>query len=423
MKKIKGYDRIAVRWRKTEKDNSISSTHAASLLLTISIMGIWLVSMVILTVVAAQEIYDRLYERSQNFTDSVGQDGLLSMFYDDDAPGYGYQKERPDYLEHQMFRTIYASTSTSESSGGYYDTSGHSAGKERHKLIRDISFPMETAVLFYDADGNLLHGSESDVMYFNYYTQEEWDAGEDTTVGLHYGWIDLSEGKNTETKEEDRYLYFRTICGDRGSLSDIQALRVTGYFEGTELIPVVMHYTTKTDLQAIAENDDRFSTGTNSYSYIISDVDRTGKLEWKLQFDRSAEYEGKDLVTVYLTYLEMWDYENKSVEYDGKEYENLADLTETMDLAQKDSDSTDFQDKGIYELNELLVFDKWSGTDTAIDEGTTDFYMVTAVRSNPLSCAISALRNIYIVTGLLALALLLMTRNALKKHLIRSVAE
>lgn len=145
------------------------------------------------------------------------------------------QRKDYDFFEYQMLRSIGTSTSIQESSGGHYDSYNHSTDKERHKRIRDINFPMETAVLFYDAEGNLLYGSESDMMYFNYYTQEEWDEGVDTTVGLHYGWIDIREGKNAENRESDPYDYFRTMYGDKGNLSDVSAIRVIGYFEGRNL--------------------------------------------------------------------------------------------------------------------------------------------------------------------------------------------
>ncbi len=409
-----------------KRKHRLKSMFAVTWLLILSIMGTWLVSMVTLTIVSAQEIYDGLYEQSQGFSDAVSRYGLLSEFYDDDTVRYGYQYERPDYLEYQMLRTIGRYTSTSHPSGGNYDSYDHSTGEERHKLIRDISFPMETAVLFYDADGNLLHSSESDIMYFNYYTQEEWDAGMDTTSGLHYGWIDISEGKNAENWEDDPYLRFRTMYAGTHSLYDIKTIRVTGYFEGTQLVPVVMHYVTETQIYPIVESDAQFSTGPNSHSWIVSDVDRTGKLEWQLQFDRSAECEEKDLVTVYLDRPGMWDYESKSLVYDEKEYESLAALSEALDLPLKDS--YDYNNS-VFKLNELLVFGKWTGADfsnktySATGEYIIDFYIVTAIRSNPLACTISALRNIYIVTGLLALVLLLIARGYIKKHLVQPVAD
>lgn len=411
---------VAIGWWRAKKKNSIRSITAVSLLLIISIMGTWLVSMVTLTVVAAQEIYDGLYEKSQSYADSVSRYGSLPEFYDDDFSRYGYQYERPDFLEYLLLNTISRNTSASHPSGGNYASYDHSTGEERHKLIRDISFPMETAVLFYDAAGNLLHGSESDIMYFNYYTQEEWDAGMDTTSGLHYGWIDISEGKD-DGYPNDPYLRFRTAFAGTYSLYDIFTIRVTGYFEGTKLVPVVMHYITEGLLYEVVEGTKQFQTGPSSYSWITSDVDRTGKLDWQLQFDRSAEYEGKDLVTVYLDRPEMWDYEGKSLVYDGKAYESLAALTKAMDLPLQDNQ--DYYDNSVFKLDELLVFGRWIGADFTADESTIDFYLITAIRSNPLACAISALRSIYLVTGSLALVSLLLTRKLIKKHLVQPVAD
>lgn len=402
-------------------NKKMRSMGAVTWLLVLSLGSTWLVSMGCLTVVAAQEIYDELYERSHDYAADVSRYGLLPEFYDDDTVCYDYQYERPDFLEYQILRTIDSHTSAS------YHTSGHYDNGDRNKLIRDISYPMETAVLIYDANGNLLHSSEDDVMYFNYYTQEEWAAGMDTTSGLHYGWIDISEGKNAENWEDDPYLRFRTTYAGVHHLRDISAIRVTGYFEGTELKPVVMHYVTETLVWQVVEGDGRFSTGPGSYSYLVSDVDKTGKLEWQLQFDRSSEYENKDLVTVYITYPEMWDYTGKSLVYDGQEYESLAVLTETMDLPMKGS--TDYRDSSIFKLNGLLVFDRWIGSDFNEEdyrntgEYKIDFYLVTAIRSNPLVCAMSALRNIYIVTGLLVLVLLLIVRSVIKKHLVQPVAD
>lgn len=417
---------IIGRWRAKEK-TSIRSTTVISLLLVVSIMGTWLISMVTLTAVAAQEIYDQLYSASYNFPENVDLSGGLSEFYDKSSVRYGRQHERQDLFEYRMFTAISRNDESSIHSSGNYDN--YYSG--RSKLIRDIPYPMETAVLFYGADGDLLHSSEDDVMYFCYYTQEEWDAGMDDTAGLHYGWIDISEGK-VDGYPNDPYLRFRTTYAGTHDLYDIKAIRVTGYFEGTKLVPVVMHYITETQIWPIVESDPQFSTGSNSYSYIVSDVDRTGKLEWQLQFDRRAEYEGKDLVTVYLDRPEMWDYQGKQLVYDGVKYESLAALTEKIDFPAW-SDvflySNEFHSMGRFALNDLLVFGGWTyadyeGFDDASGgEPETEYVLVTAVRSNPLACAMKALRNIYIVTGVLALALLLVVYSNIKKRLLEPVAD
>ncbi|MBQ4649486.1 MAG: HAMP domain-containing histidine kinase [Firmicutes bacterium] len=417
---------VVTGWWKAKGKKPVRSSAAVSLLLIVSIMGTWLVSMFTLTLVTAQEIYDGLYDKSQEYAEAVSRFGTLNMFYDADYSRYGYQYERPDVLENRMLHAIGYNTSASFYSGGNYDSYNHSTGEERHKLIRDVHYPMETAVLFYDADGNLLHSSEDDIMYFNYYTQEEWDAGMDSAAGKHCGWIDISEGKDDDW-QDDPYRRFRVAYAGTHSLEmSFPIIRVKGYFEGNELKPVIMHYVSDAQIWEVVENNDQFSTGPDSYSYIFSDVDKTGDLEWQLQFDRSAEYEGKDLVTVYLDHPEMWDYQGNPFVYDRHEYESLADLTEAMDLPLKDS--REYQDSSIFRLDELLVFGRWTGADYGKEyvetgELKTDFYLVTAIRSNPLACAISALRNIYIVTGLLALTLLLVVYSNIRKRLISPVAD
>ena len=56
-------------WRGKKKP--LKSLHAVTGLLIISIMGTWLISMIVLTVVTAQEIYDGMYEQAINFPDAV----------------------------------------------------------------------------------------------------------------------------------------------------------------------------------------------------------------------------------------------------------------------------------------------------------------------------------------------------------------
>ena len=408
------------------KMRPVRSITAITLLLALSIMGTWLVSMVCLTVATAQEIYDAMYEKGQDYADSVSHYGLIHEFYDDRYVRSGYQYERPDFLEYQMLFTTGRNTSASYHTGGNYAAYDHSTGERKQKLIRDIWYPMETAVLFYDPDGSLLHSSGNDIMYFDYFTQEEWDAGMDTTSGLHYGWIDISEGKDAGWPD-DPYARFRVAYAGVHTLhTQYPLLRVTGYFEGTELIPVILHYATDAQIYEVVESTEQFSTGPYSYSYITSDVDRTGKLDWQLQFDRSSEYEDKELVTVYIESPEMWDYEGKSLMYDGQEYESLAALTETLDLPRKSVN--EYYTSGTFRLNELLIFTRWIGEtydrdDTQTGKSTVDFILVTAIRGSPLACAVSALRNIYIVTGLLALVLFLLVRGGIKKHLVQPVAD
>mgnify|MGYP005796466337 FL=1 len=414
---------FAVGWFRGKEKPRPRSLTAATAWTALAVLGCWLASMACATVVTAQEIYDKLYEASYDFPDYVSRTGLLDEFYDQSLSRYGYHHERPDFWENRLLEAIARNTSARYWSEGDYGNG------ERSKLIRDIDYLMETAVLFYDGEGNLLHSSEEDILYFNYFTQEEWDAGMDTTSGLHYGWMDISEGKDAADPEEDPWHLLRQLYAETGFPWG-PILRVVGTFDGTELIPVTVHYVTDEQIRQVVESTDQFSTGPGSYSYIVSDVDRTGRLEWKLLFDRDGEHKEEDLATFYLDRPDMWDYQGTPLRYNGTAYESLAALTEDLDFPSEAGVSlysSELREAGIFQLDELLVFAGWDYADyegydySAGGEPETEFTMITAIRSNPLACAVSALRNIYIATGLLALVLLVTVRSRIRQHLVTPV--
>ena len=391
----------------------VPSLTAVSWLLGLSLGLLWLISMALLTLVTAQEVYDRLYLESGKFQTKVMDWCRLERLYEEDS----ILSERPDLLEKNVLDAIETFSRYSVHSRGYYG---------RSKLIRDIKYPMETAVLFYDGRGNLLHSSSDDIMYFGYFTQEEWDAGEDSGSVSHYGWIDVSEGKDGDW-QEDPWLRFRN-GPYTPSLKSYPLLRVTGYFEGTELKPVVLHYVGEPQLYHAVED-------AGGYAGSYSDLDRKELLEWELQFDRSGDYRDKELVTVYVDQPSMWDYEEVPLTYRETEYESLAQLAEALDIPAGGAASPQLWDNlfglGVFEPDELLVFGgnryadytAYNAVHGEIPEPEADFYLVTAIRSHPLRCAVSALRNLYIATGFLTLVLFLLVRGQIKKQLIAPLGE
>lgn len=412
--------------------NRVRSMTAVTLLLLLSVGGMWMLSMVCLTVVTAQEIYDHLYTQSTEFLDAVNRCGEFDLFYEESSPRHQLLYERPDMLEYKMFQAISMNTRQRYASVGdyYYGNHGYDF-KGRDKLIRAIDYPMETAVLFYDGEGKLLSSSEDEILFFHYYTEEEWREGMDTTSGLYYGWIDMSQGKETQRGEGDPYLPIRTMLADVPDPWGLPAMRIVGSFAGNQLKPVTVHYITDRQVRQVLESTDQFSTG-GGYSYTISQLDQTGLLDWQLLFDYSTDCGREQLVTVYIDRPEMWEYPKSELHYQGTEYQSLAALTEQLDFpswTEIQRYSKGMRDQGIFQLNELLVFAGKSYADyTGVELGTdrepeTDFMLVTAIRSHPLSCAVSALRNLYLATGLLALILVWIVRGQIKKRLVQPVAE
>lgn len=269
----------------------LPSMTAVTWLLGLSLGLSWLGSMAVLTLVTAQEVYDRLYLESGKFQTKVMDWCRLEELYEADST----LSQRPDLLESRMLDAMGTFSRYAVSSYGYYERP-----LSRSKLIRDIQYPMETAVLFYDGRGNLLHSS--------------------------------------------------------------------------------------------------------------------------------GEFADKELVTVYVDQPRMWDYEGVPLTYQETEYESLAQLAEVLDIPAGGAAVPQWGDHlfglGVFAPNELLVFGGYRYTD---DEGfdystgelpEADLYLVTAIRSHPLRCAVSALRNLYLVTGLLTFLLFLLVRGSIKRRLV-----
>lgn len=383
-------------------------------LLALSILGPWLLAMVCLTLVTAQELYDKLYDASRDFPAAVSQQSGLDAFYDPAAPRYGAQHTQPDLLEYQMLNAIAQNGKKSLNSGGAYGSSPVT----RPKLLRDLSYPMETAVLFYDGAGNLYHSSGEDLLFFPYYTQAEWDAGADDTAAHRFSWIDISRGKDAPAHEDDPYLPLRNIQQGTGSLYDIDALRITGYFEGTELKPLEIQYVTKTRVLQTLDSTGQLSTGQNNRSYLLSDVDRTGLLEWDALPLPGGDGQGREVVTVYAVNPQMWIPQNSPQTYYGSSYDSLTALAREIDF----SDPAPYS-RGLFSLNDLLLFDVHPFCDFSTEGTSVEFFQVTAIRSHPLTCALRALANLYLLTGLLVLALFWLVRRRIRRRLVVPVVE
>lgn len=151
-----GWLRMKMKGKERKKIRSLT---AITWLLILAIGGIWLVSMRYLTVVTAQEIYDDLYNESYALLKDVERCGEFNEFFDKNSPRYGMHRERPDWLEDKMLEAIDSNTNRKYSTAGKY-------GNElwgRSKVIREIEYPLDTAVLFYDGNGELLFSSENNL--------------------------------------------------------------------------------------------------------------------------------------------------------------------------------------------------------------------------------------------------------------------
>ncbi|MBR6812728.1 MAG: HAMP domain-containing histidine kinase [Oscillospiraceae bacterium] len=341
--------------------------------------------MVCFTTICAWDVYNDLKNIGTGFSENtVTSTDLYRLFYHEESSNYGAQYEKPDFFENRIFNAIDNFTITE-----LY------MGANSPLFHKGVYLPVESAVLFYDAEGELIHGSFDNVMYFSYCSGIGAAYEEDDT---HYGWMDLSPWKN------DKGLYRQLSQACDNPYSNV--IRVSGYFEGTQLKPVTMHLL-NTSIEGLKDFDSEL---------------------WQPLMSSNEVPEGKELATVYLHELNMIDYRGKPIRYEGTKYPDLATLTKELEL-HKENGATQ-QKRGIYKFGRMLVFSQrfgfYHGEDyasTATNDATLDFHLITAFRCSPLLCAMIQLRNVYIITGAIAMILFFTMRSLVIKHFIDPVCE
>lgn len=384
---IKRY--YAYRSRKGKSGQPKTMT-AVTAWLAAAFVLIWGGSMVCLTIVQAEQAYRMMSEEAHGFLQHRYDYGLyhvLERWTGSDLP---LDERRLDYWE---LETV------SIGDVHFFST----ANMPETTLTDDVDCPTESAVLFYDAEGKLKYSSR-DLMIFSYQTEEEHAADPGYQLLRHNGWIDLS------VKEVmDEFVPGLVPSGMKGSMSTIQELRITGTFSGMEMTPLAVETMNE-------ETEDRE--------------------EWRPVFDRRTGNEA-DLITVYTNYERYYFYEKKAVTYErggeSRSWESLEALVRELDFPRNEESSL-FYEGDLSGLGRILVFSgmtlrNWNGWEAYDESGKeqplppVEGYMVTACQFHPLKSAVASLRTVYIVTGLVSLAVLCMIRSSVKKRLAGPLAR
>lgn len=297
-------------------------------------------------------------------------------------------------------------------------------GLDETNLYRDAYAYCQTAAVFTDSEGRIIHQS-GDFLYFSYVTADVWRAQEEEVAERGYGWIDLSDGQ--DTPQDTRYEFLRVKYAGVHSLYDYAALRITGYFDGSRIEPLALAILSEGGVRMTVE-DIMEENHADDVEYSLSALDAEGRVEWDVRFDRTASVPVTgDLVTVYALRPEMMLYDpGGSITFQGYKYDSLLScLSEPCEpFLPTGYSSSEFH------LTRTTVFDyryfyDYSDYDpeTAAAPLEPEFILMTAVTANPLLIAMSFLRNVYFITFELTLIGFLLLRGVVKKHLVKPLAE
>ncbi|HJC48091.1 MAG TPA: hypothetical protein IAA04_08575 [Candidatus Lachnoclostridium pullistercoris] len=395
---------------------------AVSIRAGVWVSALWLLCMGCFTYGTAQYVFLELRDKGLGFSEYAGR----KLDYYSGQEVLSEKRREPGIMEYAM-RDAMALSGVGVRAPYSADRSGENI---LSGLYRDTFQACQTAVMFLDREGNVICQS-GDYVYFPYVTEETWEAGRENGGGDGYGWIDLSDGA------DERFDFLRAGYQGNAVLYDHMAYRLTGYFDGSRFEPLAFAFADRdTYAEALAAAEDRTAgpalSGLSKSENSLSALDRAGLLEWKIPYDHTFQAEpGQELTTIYALYPRMSIYEKGgTVRYQGKEYENLSALLESVKSRFDSDQSGSLEEASQFDLWNMIVFSQVRYQDAADYDGSlgepfpeADVTVVTAVQASPIRIAMAFLRDIYGFTGAFVLLGFLAFRRSVKKHLAKPLGE
>ena len=242
----------------------------------------------------------------------------------------------------------------------------------------ELMFGFQPAVIFCDQDQNILMQS-GNVMSFTYCSETDWLTQTPEVTGI--GWVDLDAFP--EQKSALSLNFWGGPHADTPSqigLYGWSTLRMTGWFEGNQFFPVSIDKGINPDFSMFEPEK-------------IARQDATGQITWENMLSKQAP-EGKELVTLYSWETGGYEYEQKTVNSGGKQFDSLVEL-----LRADISDNIQYSRKNLFDS--IIIY--WGNT--VEDDPEVGLYGI-AIRCWPMAYAALRLIPTYLVSfALVAVAL------------------
>lgn len=282
-------------------------------------------------------------------------------------------------------------------------------------LSRPDKNKLYSASAVFDAEGSLLECSWTDFFYFEYLTEGQWKNREERSGNNARAFFDWE--KLTEAGKE-------LVRGSAPSMH-AAAMRFTGTFDGVAFIPQKIESIDRNEFQ-----DALHSMGAGSYT--VSGITEDHGLQWRSIYeDPNAATSTSETVTLYSDWFDVcYDQPSPSFSYKGKEHSGVSSLAAGLGASLVSGIGT--EELVFYDgLNLLIPSVNYylSGNDeayyTPYYQETADseesprlrFYTVSIVYCSPWRTAMGELCPVYLITFLLAAALVLFVRFLIKRYL------
>ena len=398
---------LAAGLLRSKAKKQLTSLTAVTLLLALGAFAIWGVGMYCMTSVAAEYAASRYAAAYAGFASTIADRNLR---YDRDQ---AYDLRYENYSANRVWQAM-DDGGQANSFSTFAPTGTGNAGF-LPRLDRDMAY---SASALFDSSGQMLACSWEDYFYFEYMTESQWLNREERSHNNARALFDRE--KLTEAGKE--------MVSDNTLALDAAALRFTGAFDGMEFTP---HKIESVDHEVFQEA--LHSKGSGPYT--VSGVVQDSGLEWvSIYEDPSAAPQNGAPVTFYSDWFDVcYSPVSPPFSFKGQEYPSAAALVAKLGpQLSAGGQSTASHEKGsfllpsvnyCFSVNGQREFSShYYGADSFEDaQAELHFYTVSVVYCSPWLTAFGELRNVYLFTFLLAVALVLVARAIINEHLIRPV--
>ena len=364
-----------------EKEKNRPKTYKTiAIRITALVLSIWLIFMFCLTWAVAKDFQQQIETKAHELT-ALSNHIRFSSHLDPEIPGYASLlrcMRLSDFYYYlsadQLFPFVLPQVPDSYGSDDWF------YGKW------DLLYGFHPAVIFYDADQNVLMQS-GNVLTFTYCTEASWQAQNLLAEG--YSWIDIDA--LPQGRERMMGYLWGGVQADMPSsfyLWGGGVLRFTGYFEGERFVPTSVDYGYPSNLH------------TELTTQLLAKIDAATGLNWEnIVSDDAPEHQ--ELVTLYSWEVGGYSYEHQALTANGSRYNSLVDYLET---AMDDERWYNYRRENLFDS--IMIF-----TGKIEDDPEVGTYAL-AIRCWPVQYAVWRMIPTYLVSfGLVAAALWLILRS------------
>ena len=347
---------------------------------TALVLGVWLLSMLFLTWAVAKDFQNQIEAKAHELT-VLGNHVRFGSHFDPEIPGY------TSLLRCMRLGDVYYYLSADQLFPFVLPQTPDSYGSDDWFYGKwDLLYGFQPAVIFYDADQNVLMQS-GNVLTFPYCTEASWQAQNLLVEG--YGWIDIDA--LPQGRERTMSYLWGGVQADMPSsfyLWGGGVLRFTGYFEGERFVPTSVDYGYPSNLH------------TELTTQLLAKIDAATGLNWEnIVSDDAPEHQ--ELVTLYSWEIGGYSYEHQALTANGSRYDSLVDY---LDAAMDDERWYSYRRESLFDS--IMIFRGKVDDDPEV--GT----YALAIRCRPMQYAALRLIPTYLVSfALVALALWLLLRS------------